>query len=403
MRAVTDRWKELAPRRREIVVALAVPVLLLGAALSGEAILRAKQLRDTGSAQLVEFAPAAKPRSATPGGKLAASASAAVPGKNDPTAVASGPAWRHDGNRRYPGAYAKFGPVAMNAQGVRAKPLAVPKPAEIIRIGFYGASTTLGLEVADDAQTWPAVAMRQVETAYPGCRFEFYNAGVIGYNLDAIARRLEHETRPLAPDLAVFLLSDINMRILQQLRERGLTVEPYLPSPLARASILWQKLEKNAEALRLQRLAVRPDAALRIDPDALRADFDARLAAFAARVDRVGVPQAWVENAPRMRREHTPRELVEIASSRLLYVPGVYIGDVLESLYRYNDAQASVAGAHGIPYYRTLAHVSDAGQNYTDSTHFTARGNLHFGEAVGKSLALDPRLARLATARGCAP
>lgn len=414
--ALLTRWNQLVPRRREIAVALFVPVLLLGAALSGEGILRWKQYRETGTVQIVEFNPETKPPEsdisnqeshadratrAEASRSLTPDADEASIGQLANRDIASGKLWIHEKNRRYPRPNARLGLIKMNSHGVRGQELAQPKPADIIRIGFYGASTTLGLEVAKDAETWPAIAMSHLGKRYPGCRFEFYNAGVIGYNLDAIARRLEQETRPLLPDVAVFLLSDVNAKVLKQLRERGHDLTPFQPSRFARTSILWQKLEKNAEALRLQRLATRPGVAARIDFDALEVDLRAALDEFAARVSDTGVPQVWVENAARMRREHSTQELVTIASSRLLYVPGVYIRDVVDSMYLYNDALEATARARGIPYYKTLSSVPADGQNYTDASHFTARGNQYFGDATGKALAQDRLIQKLATERAC--
>ena len=170
-----------------------------------------------------------------------------------------------DGRRR-PRPKAKIGIITYSTEGFRCPDLPTSKPTSTVRVGFFGSSTTLNAYVSENAQTWPAVAMQQLVSAYPECQFDFFNAGINGYSVRASFERLKTDALPYQPDIAIMLLNDATHRARKQMNQhRKQQVQGYKPSHFAKQSILWLKLEKNLAALRLQRIAERTDIAVRLD------------------------------------------------------------------------------------------------------------------------------------------
>lgn len=367
--AARRRIARIAPRRQEILAGLIAPSLLGVALLAGEAILRFEQWRVFGANQAFE------------------------------TKVQE-EIWELKDDRRRPRPGAEMGHTRFNAQGFRGETVPIPKRDGVVRIGFFGSSTTAEVHIGNISQTWLVVAMARFGSAYPNCRLDFFNAGVPGYSVGDVHRRIAEESAPLQADIAVITINDVTSRGRKQLVARGVEANAYRPSWLAERSLLWLKLEKNAEAQRLKRLALRRDLANRLDFAALKRDLRADLISLVQMVSTQSALPVLVENASIMRREQSLETQAEYAINRLLYLPGLFIGDMTESLYRYNETLGSVAKQSGIPLIRTLDAMPAKRSFYRDATHTTASGNQRLGEIVGAALSADPAVRQVLNRRG---
>jgi hypothetical protein len=368
------RWENLPPRWKEIIVATSVPALLIVLFIFGETLLRWEQYRNFGGANAVE------------------------------TAIDQR-IWERTDNRRRPLPNARLGKVEFSEDGFRGKKLQQPKPQNRIRVGFFGSSTTIDLYVIEESQTWPAIAMQQLSSAFPDCEFDYFNAGVPGYNVPATLARLKEDAVQYKPDIGVFLLNDINSRAREQLRLVGRKMSAYKPSKLASASLLLLKLEKNTEALRLQRLAARPDFSSRLNLEQLREQLIDDLNRAAGAVsDEVLLP-VFVENATRLRKEDSVEEQINVAKSRLLYMPGIYIGDIVNALYLYNEILKEAASANNIVWIETLEEMPSDARYFVDTSHTNKSGSKLFGELVGQQLSGNTNVQSLISNRGngCLP
>ena len=99
-----------------------------------------------------------------------------------------------------------------NANGFRNNRDFAPKPPGVLRIACYGASTTYGVSVGDNRDTYPA----QLEEALNGAlkpsgwtRVEVWNLGVGGYTSREILGTLKRTLPELQPDV-VLLQNAIN-------------------------------------------------------------------------------------------------------------------------------------------------------------------------------------------------
>ena len=363
------RIDSIAPRTWEIVVGLAAPAVVFGLLFSGEIILRVQQYLAFGPNQAVET-------------KIEESV------------------WDTSNGRRRPRPGAVMGQIRFNGAGFRGPELAMPKPPGTIRIGFFGSSTTMDPYVENESETWPSVATSVLKTALPHCRVDYFNAGVPGYNIDGSRRRLFEDALPYQPDIAVFLLNDINSRAHDQLVARGLAVEGYRPTWLAEHSLLWEKVEKNATAERLKRVAARTDVSHRLDFGNMQAKLSVELDALVSAVVAKDIEPVFVGNATRIRREQPLSEQIENSTSRVLYMPDVYIGDITSSFYYYNDTLRSIARARHIPYVETVDQMPAGAAFYVDTSHTTAKGSAIFGEIVGRRLLASPDIRTLIKTRG---
>ncbi|MES9957468.1 MAG: SGNH/GDSL hydrolase family protein [Sedimenticola sp.] len=358
----------ISPRQKEVGIALLLPFFLLIIFISGETLVRLQQHLTFGNQQVLET------------------------DVNTQT-------WEKLDKRRRPRPNARLGQIKFSSDGFRGKPMQMPKPENTVRIGFFGSSTTIDLYVHNDADSWPAVALQSLSETYPNCDFDFFNAGVPGYNIKASQQRFNEDALPYKLDIAVFLLSDVSGRVISQLRKQGDELQSYRPSKFAQLSLLWLKIEKNVEALRLQRLAARDDISLRINQEMLKAKLRKDASMLAKTTLDAGVLPVFVENASRLRREQATKQQIDAAKSRLLYMPGIYIRDVTEALYNNNTAQAEVARELDIPMISTIKQMPSDAKYYADSSHTSQAGSRIFGRLVGKGLANDPRIISILTQR----
>ncbi|GAB6054100.1 hypothetical protein JCM17960_29200 [Magnetospira thiophila] len=371
---LVTHWLRLPPRARELWVAMLLPLTLMALFLAGEGLLRWQQYQKFGTLHTSD------------------------------TEVDS-PIWEMVGDRQRPRPSAKLGKLSFSADGFRGPKLTVPKPSGVIRVGFFGSSITLDPYVTDDTETWPAVVLHHLADAYPACRFDFFNAGVMGYNIQKTLLRFEEDAKPFAPDLTVLQLSDMGTRAIGQLRSEGHDIGPYRPSVLARASLLWLKLEKTAEALRLTRLAGRLDKAHPLDQAWLRENLRPDINRVADTILAAHSLPVFIELAPLLRRGQPLTTQLQYAKSRVLYTPGIFIGDIVEAYYSYNQVLAEVAATHDIPLIQTMDAFPADPQYYVDSSHTSRLGSRHFGEVVAHQLIQDPRVRALVRERGngCLP
>jgi hypothetical protein len=75
--------------------------------------------------------------------------------------------------------------VWINPLGFRSPELANPKPKGTIRVAFLGSSTTFCAEVSGNDATWPHLVWSQLKQRYPQAKFDYVNAGVVGFTLES--------------------------------------------------------------------------------------------------------------------------------------------------------------------------------------------------------------------------
>jgi lysophospholipase L1-like esterase len=102
-------------------------------------------------------------------------------------------------------------PVSINRLGLRDREVAVPKPADTVRILGLGDSVTFGYGVRLEETYLKVLEGRLNARAAPGLRYEVINAGVEECGLDAYYHALRTLSPVLEPDLVLvgIVLNDI--------------------------------------------------------------------------------------------------------------------------------------------------------------------------------------------------
>jgi hypothetical protein len=95
-------------------------------------------------------------------------------------------------------------PKTTNDQGFVSTPETAPtRPPELLRVAFLGGSTTFST-VADE-QAWPTLVMSNLRDRFPGQRFDFLNAGNVGWTTFESYGFLWSRIRFYRPDIVVVM------------------------------------------------------------------------------------------------------------------------------------------------------------------------------------------------------
>ena len=95
-----------------------------------------------------------------------------------------------------------------NGDAARNETMLAEGPESLVRIVFFGGSTTAGRGASDNAHTIPAQFERALQTTWPGVPFHVINAGTWGYQSFQEDLLYLTRIRALRPDMVVFLDGD---------------------------------------------------------------------------------------------------------------------------------------------------------------------------------------------------
>src|SRR5690242_2611040 len=288
---------------------------------------------------------------------------------------------------RVPKPGARIGRVHINSLGFRGPEIPTMRVSHTLRLAFLGSSTTYDAD-SPEGQNWPELTARKIESALPsGCRVDFANAGVPGFDLDDMLKYFETHVRVLQPDVVLVLPADVNRDIRLSLAANGITVSDHIkPSWLGQQSLLWSKIEKNIRVIRLQRAASRPDDKISFDHETYAADFERRLTRV---VEAVTVSEALpvlVTGVGQLQREQPRRAQLKAAATALFFNPFMSISGLLEARDAYNAAIHRAGHRIGVTVMDDRAHIPGDRQHFSDSIHFTPLGSEKMAERVATAL-----------------
>jgi hypothetical protein len=287
------------------------------------------------------------------------------------------------------------GRIRYNSLGYRGPELEVPKPPGTVRIAYVGNSTTLD-PYAGESENWPHIASAVVQSLAHGCRIDYLNAGLPGAHTGRMRQYFDSYIAKAQPDIVVILPRDINedadnLAIARKIHN-GVHYEP---SWLARRSVLWGKLEKNAVVIKRMRAANREEGKLAFHPEELSEDFELRLSALVKAVQDVGAEPVLLGITGQLRRGQDPDQQVRAASTILLYMPYLSIEGYLNAEDEFNRVITEVASETGAPLIASHLSVPADSHNFADSLHFSPAGSKFAGEAIGRELTRIPEIAAL--------
>jgi lysophospholipase L1-like esterase len=288
--------------------------------------------------------------------------------------------------------------VRINSLGFRSPELTSPKPPGTVRLAFLGGSTTYCGEASSNEATWPHLVWQTVQGARKETTFDYLNAGVPGYGIDALQKTLEYRVKELSPDVIVIYeaTNDLSFESARLAREQGLLVgRPDQGSWVGRYLLLWFLVEKNLTVRHRQAEATNGASKLSVDARELSRGFEQRLTALVT-ASRAAAPVVVVVTfASRLRRGQSADEQRRAAVTAAYYMPQMTTDGMIRGFEEYNRVIRDVATRQGTVLVEGADAVPADAVHYTDSVHFTDAGSRALAARVSETLLSAPAFTAL--------
>jgi hypothetical protein len=333
----------LSERQKELVTGFLIIGIMVGGWGVGEALLRLVQRGQFG---------------------MAASAETSVQFYRDPQT-----------GLRLPVPNSTQGKIRINSLGFRSPEIPVPKPPGTVRLAFLGSSTTFDLYV-DNASTWPHLVTQAIQAAYPTCRVDYINAGVPGFSSLRMLTYYRAYVSKLEPDIVVLLTTDTHVALSTLARRKHIhTGLPAQPSWLAQHSELWARIEKNVQAIKLQRAAFFSQGKLSFTYEELAAELRPALEAITAQVTQDQRLLAIATVGVQLDAGQDRKEQQRAAGAVLTSIPFMSIAGILKAEQYSNQVIAGVARAFNTILIEGHEQIPGTPVYYADASHFKPAGS----------------------------
>ena len=298
---------------------------------------------------------------------------------------------------RLPAPNSNHGRLHYNSLGHRSPEIEVPKPAGTLRLAFMGSSTTLDPFVPRLESTWPHLVAKALDDAVPGCRVDYLNAGSPGFGTGALLTYFDAFIRLREPDVVVIMTNDQNQDLDALAIKAGISDGVhYRPSWLARNSLFWSKVEKNAVIIQRQRSAHSETGRLTFRRAELTANFRANLERLVGLVRETGALPVLLAVGGQLRADQSKQRQIDAAETDLFYMPYMSISGFLETRAAYNEAIDDIARRHDLPFIDWQSAVPGDAAHFIDSHHFKPAGSRAMADYLVRRLLADPAFSRLA-------
>lgn len=292
---------------------------------------------------------------------------------------------------RIPVAGAVNGPISINSLGFRGPEIATPKPDNVIRIAYIGASTTYCAEVSGNDKVWTHIVSERLSESFPRVQFDYVNGGVPGYTTEASLKNLSGRIAPLQPDIVVIYHStnDLSGELRRLASEAGIDRLNIAKTKswLSEYSLLWKLVEMNLSIMAVQRGGTQ---------QMLEADFATipMGAAFANRLRQL-VEMSRANGASvvalatfsvRLRPGQTAEELRAGSESARYYMPFMSPENLIVAYRRYNDVIRSVAEETGAVLIDDETSIPGDEAHFHDTVHFTDLGSERQAQRIADGL-----------------
>jgi len=302
-------------------------------------------------------------------------------------------------NLRVPVAGYSRGHISINSLGFRGPEIAMPKPADTVRVAYLGASTTWCAEVSGNDYVWPHLVTTSLRQAFPDARFDYVNGGVPGYTIESILKNLQYRVAPLHPDVIVIYEAANNLsgEMRELALERGIIEDQNIEvnSWPSRYSLLWYLVEKNLRVMEAQRMAEKNKGVLEVDANTLGAEYRQVLTDLVRAAQTTAKLVAVATFSIQPRREQPPERQMRASASALFYMPFVTPATIIETYSRYNRIIREVARDTGALLIEGEDDIPGDPAHFTDSVHFTDLGSKVMAERISRSLISNPDFQQL--------
>lgn len=296
-----------------------------------------------------------------------------------------------DTGLRLPYPNQKLGQVRINNFGFRGPDLPAVKAADTFRLAFLGSSTTYDANVAE-GRNWPEQTAQQLARRVSGCRIDFVNAGLPGFSTEHMERYWRGVVRRFDADAVIVLPGDMTADIQEAARMTNHNTGQHIrKSWLARYSLLWEKIEKNAAVIKAQRLAYRENGKFQPDFQALGIDFGKRLSRLIETTRGDGMFTAVATISSHVRADMPREDQLEAADSALFFMPYISIPTLIRGQDAYNETIRTVVSGSGAFLVEIGNSIPPNRAHFVDSRHFDVAGSTLMARKVVDELLKSPQ------------
>lgn len=300
---------------------------------------------------------------------------------------------------REPVASFSAGRIVINSLGFRGPEIAVPKARGVVRIAFLGASTTWCGEVSGNDYVWPHLVAVSLNQSFPGARIDYVNAGVPGYTMSSILKRLQVRVAPLKPDVIVIyeVSNDLSGEMRELAAKRGVIAEATVQqlSWPSRYSLFWYLVEKNFLVLRAQHTARAGVGRLDVDPATLGEEYRRSLTQLVRTAQQNARLVALATFSIQLRRDQSPEQQMRASQSAFFYMPFATTHLLIDGYQRYNQIVREVAKETGAMLIEGEDEIPGDPAHFTDTVHFTDAGSRAMAQRISRALASSPMLKQI--------
>lgn len=288
---------------------------------------------------------------------------------------------------RIPKANEVKGGIRINSTGFRGPEITNPKPYPTVRIAFLGASTTFCAEASSNETTWPHLVWEQLQDARPDMQFDYVNAAVPGYTVNASIRNLKYRVKPLQPDIIIIYhaTNDFSKDSRKLAKAQGMYKDSDKKKGWGKYLLFWSLVEKNL-TIRLRKNKALKSNRLTLDPKQLTRDFKERLSKLVQEGQEVAKLVAIATFSPKIRRDQPPDEQSRAANTALYYMPYMSVEGLLDGYEEYNMVIREVAKETGALLIKGEMNIPGDDTFFHDSVHFTDLGNRLMAKRVSDAL-----------------
>lgn len=294
--------------------------------------------------------------------------------------------------------------ISINSAGFRGPDILLPKPKDVVRIAFLGASTTFCAEVTSDQKVWTNIVVEKLRQRFPGTSFDFVNGGVPGYTVSSSRKNLRHRVAPLHPDIVVVYhaTNDFSGEVRSLAVQAGIAsaADSGRQSWLERHSLLWELVVKNLRVIRAQS-GSSPEAAgiLRVDAQELGKGFEQELTSLLREAGSTSSRVVAVTFSTRLREQQTREVQKQAAVSANVYMPFMSVEGLLAGYKRYNQVVSQVARSEGALLVEGEDRIPGDAAHFVDTVHFSDAGSQAMADRVFESMVQDTKVLELVRSR----
>jgi lysophospholipase L1-like esterase len=269
--------------------------------------------------------------------------------------------------------------VQSNQLGLRSAAVG-PKTNSNIRVIALGASSTYGAYAATNDDTFPAILQR-ISSDIP---LEVINAGIPGNDISSQYLLYAEQLAGLSEDVLILysgLSNDVG-RLCQRNGAAKSYALPQLQAPKWLLSV--DLLLKNSTDLRYVPYKYSPMP----DLNPYLQQYAASLRQIVKLAQQRQVKTILFAENLRAFRNNQPLQLQQqLAASALYYTPCLTAGQFSEVFEQYNQVQQQIAAEYAEVHYVRLSGQVPGGREYfTDSVHFSAKGEQAIAAALAQVL-----------------